>query len=106
MHPLIPYHFLRAGWAFTHLSGDQLRAYQQRRAVAAIRYAAVNSPFYRDLWKGYDPADWQHLPIVDKAQMMAHFDTFNTHGITREEAMETALTASVIETLRRHCVGN
>ena len=93
MHPLIAYHFLRAAWAQTHLRGDVLTRYHDRRAAAIARFAAGRSPFYRDLYAGRDLNDWRTLPIIDKAAMMSNFDTFNTRGITQDEAFAVALAA-------------
>lgn len=36
---------------------------------------------------------WGRLPIIDKKTMMAHFDTLNTAGITKEQAFEVAFKA-------------
>ena len=90
---LLPFHFLRAQWAFTHLRGDALRRYQARRARGVVAYAIRHAPFYAAHWAGCDRSHWRHLPPVGKALMMAHFGTFNTRGIAREEAMEVALRA-------------
>ena len=93
MHPLIPYHFLRAAFVQSHLRGDALTRYRDRRAGAIARYASRHSPFYRDLYQKRNLDDWQHLPTVDKTAMMACFDTFNTRGVSREEAFAVALAA-------------
>ncbi|MBC8134832.1 MAG: adenylate cyclase [Fibrella sp.] len=107
INPLVPYHFIRAGWAFRHLRAanpatyrinndemiDPLRRYQDERAGRIVAYAARHSPFYRRHWDGYDLGDWCNLPVVDKATMMANFDTFNTRGVSREEAFAVALRA-------------
>lgn len=99
MNPLIPYHFLRAGWAFRHLriadneAADRLRRYQDARARRIVDYAAKHSPFYRQHWDGQDSKNWRHLPTVDKAMMMANFNRFNTRGVTRDEAFDVALRA-------------
>ena len=57
------------------------------------QFADAHSPFYHDHWQGHDPGDWQRLPTVDKALMMAHFDRFNTRGVLGAEAMAVALEA-------------
>ncbi len=89
----LPLHYLRAKWVFTRLKGDALRRYQDRRARALVAFAARHAPFYRAHWVGHDLAEWRTLPPVDKAAMMAHFGTFNTRGVGRDEAMEVALRA-------------
>lgn len=91
--PRIGWHFLRARRAFTHLRGENLRAYQDRRAREIVRFAAERSPFYRARWGGSNLADWRILPTIDKRAMMEHFDHFNTVGLTRDEAMAAALRA-------------
>jgi putative adenylate-forming enzyme len=91
--PLIIGHFLRARWRWAHLRGDALARYQDRRARRIIEHARRHAPFYRAHWAGCDPQDWRALPMVDKQLMMAHFDDFNTRGISREAAMKVALRA-------------
>jgi len=86
-------HFLRAKWRWRTLRGARLHAYQEQRAQRIIDYAQQNSPFYRNLWRGHNLDDWRTLPTVDKAAMMANFDTFNTHGIGRAAATDIALHA-------------
>jgi putative adenylate-forming enzyme len=90
---LIAGHFARARWRWAHLRGDTLARYQGRRARRIVAYARQRSPFYRAHWAGHAPQDWRALPTVDKQLMMAHFDDFNTCGISREAALEVALRA-------------
>jgi len=89
----IAWHFLRAQWAFSHLRGDALVRYQDRRAQRTVAFAARRSPFYAAHWNGHDRADWRGLPVTDKRLMMAHFDDFNTRGISRDAATAVALRA-------------
>lgn len=95
MNPLIPYHFVRATWAFRHFrDGDpsvRLKEYQDRRARRIVAYAAKHSPFYRRHWDGCNLADWKNLPTIDKAVMMENFGEFNTRGVTRDAAFTVAL---------------
>ena len=86
-------HFARARWRWKHLRGAALERFQERHAQQIVAYAAQHSPFYRDHWAGHALLDWRTLPPVDKSQMMEHFDTFNTRGIKREQAMSIALAA-------------
>jgi len=82
-----------ARWRWSRLRGPALERYRERRARAIVRLALERSPFYRAHWAGHDPDDWRSLPTVDKRGMMEHFGAFNTLGIPRDEAMETALRA-------------
>src|SRR5699024_5387107 len=38
----------------------------------------------------FEDKDWRNFPIIDKSMMMNSFDTFNTLGITKEEAFSVA----------------
>jgi phenylacetate-CoA ligase len=93
-------HFLRARWYFTRLQGPALRAYQERRARAIVRYAIRHSPFYRDHFAGHDPREWQTLPTTDKQLMMAHFGRFNTRGVSLQAALGVALRAETSRDFR------
>jgi putative adenylate-forming enzyme len=76
-----------------HLRGESLARYHDLRGSQIAAYAAAHSPFYREIYAGCDLLQWQTLPTVDKAAMMANFDTFNTRGVSREKAMAVALEA-------------
>jgi putative adenylate-forming enzyme len=85
--------FVGARWRFRRLRGAALQRYQDLRAQQAVAFAVRHAPFYRDHFAGHDVARWTTLPTVDKAQMMAHFDTFNTRGVPLATAMAVALQA-------------
>jgi phenylacetate-CoA ligase len=85
--------FAGARWRFRTLRGEALIRFQDTRAQRMVRHAIARSPFYRDLYIGRDPRRWRELPTIDKAAMMASFDTFNTRGIRADDAMRVALRA-------------
>src|SRR6478736_2946336 len=87
------FHFIAARWRWRILRGKRLRRYQEKRARRIVRYANTHSPFYRHHWTSYDLDNWRSLPTVDKRLMMDNFDTFNTVGLKRDDAMEVALHA-------------
>jgi putative adenylate-forming enzyme len=86
-------HFARARWHWKRLHGESLQHYQEMRAQQIVSYAQQHSPFYRKHWAEHDLHNWRELPIVNKQLMMQHFDTFNTRGVQREDAMQVALRA-------------
>ncbi|MCW5849442.1 MAG: adenylate cyclase, partial [Anaerolineae bacterium] len=86
-------HFLSAKWREATLRDAALARYQDRRARRMAAWAAAHSPFYRAHWAGHDLDDWQTLPTVDKALMMAHFDQFNTRDVRLDDALAVALAA-------------
>lgn len=103
--PLILTHFMAARWRWRTLRGNALASYQERRAQQMIAYVAQHAPFYREHWSGHDLHDWRNLPTVDKQLMMQHFDTFNTRGIKRDEAMAIALKAEQSRDFRPELAG-
>jgi phenylacetate-CoA ligase len=98
-------HYVRANWRWHHLHGAALELYQNQRAQQLLAYVERRSPFYRQHWSGHDLRDWRHLPTVDKQTMMAHFDSFNTRGISKEAAMEAALQAERSRDFSPHIAG-
>ncbi|MEA2339295.1 MAG: hypothetical protein QOE82_3302 [Thermoanaerobaculia bacterium] len=85
--------YLGARWRFRRLRGDAVQRYQDERAREIVAFAMAHSPFYRAHFAGHDPREWQSLPTIDKAAMMRNFDTFNTRGVSLDEAMAVALRA-------------
>jgi len=61
---------------------------QVRRFVRDIRR---RSPFYARHGGELPPERWRELPIIDKQLMMESFDSLNTVGVTREQALAVAL---------------
>jgi len=86
-------HYLGARRRFHGLRGPAIARYQDRLAREAVRHARARSAYYRDLFAGWDAADWRDFPTTEKAAMMARFDDFNTAGVTQEEALAVALRA-------------
>ncbi|MBK8049581.1 MAG: adenylate cyclase [Anaerolineales bacterium] len=77
-----------------------MQTFQYRRARQIVAYAAAHSPFYRNLWGENNHHIWQELPTVDKTAMMAHFETFNTVGVSKEDALAVALRAETTRDFR------
>ncbi len=86
-------HYLAAHWRRRTLDTETLLRFQEQRAQRMVAYAEAHSPFYRSHWQGCRLDDWRHLPTVDKAVMMAHFDEFNTRGVSKQAALAVALAA-------------
>lgn len=77
-----------------HASAGAIARYQEKAVLGLVRRVRRESPFYRDLYAGHDIktlADFAHLPTIDKAAMMTHFDTLNTAGLSLAEVKAFAL---------------
>jgi len=85
--------YAAARWRAHTLHGRRLRAWQERRAVTLVDAVRARSPFHRQRWHGLPTSAWREFPVVDKARMMADFDTFTTVGVRRDDAMRLALHA-------------
>lgn len=69
---------------------EDLRLYQQKRLESVVRHAAAHSPFYRERLAGVageGPFELSRLPVLDKAEMMEHFDELVTDGRLRRDAL-------------------
>ncbi len=72
-------------------SRKKLEAYQQKKLKKHLAFVTEKSAFYRK-YKGHELKDF---PMIDKGIMMENFDTINTVGIKKEEALEFAVNAGI-----------
>ena len=82
------YYYLRAKYILRFTSRKQLERYQQKKLKHILRWMHKHSPFYQHL-----PVTCENLstwPLMNKQQMMTHFDTLNTANITLKQALEVA----------------
>ncbi|MBB6098677.1 putative adenylate-forming enzyme [Deinobacterium chartae] len=70
-----------------------LLEWQDRQVQAHLRRVVARSPFYARRFADLPLGEWRSFPVLEKAGMMAHFDTLNTVGLRREEALTAALEA-------------
>jgi len=74
-------------------SRDQLLQWQEKQIVRHIARVRALSAYYRELWQGLPDEQWRSFPVIDKSDMMTHFDRLNTIGIRKDEAMNAAFRA-------------
>jgi putative adenylate-forming enzyme len=72
-------------------SREALLAWQDVQVRRFVREIRRRSPFYAQLHGDLPAERWRELPIIDKQVMMDHFDTLNTVGVTKEQALAVAL---------------
>ncbi|MHB1453730.1 MAG: hypothetical protein ACYCYM_07245 [Saccharofermentanales bacterium] len=76
------------------LSPERLEKLRQEELFRMVDHALADSSFYRDLY-GIDRISsidqFYRFPTISKQSMMDHFDTLNTCGIHKDEALEFAL---------------
>jgi putative adenylate-forming enzyme len=86
--------YLRARIA-NHRWSDRvhLQRWQEERILRHMEWVRGSSAYYRELWSGKPAGEWRTFPMINKAQMMENFDSFNTVGIRKEEAFAVALKA-------------
>lgn len=83
-------HYALARGLRTWKTREQLERWQERRIIRHVHQIRARSPFYRKWWDGVNASDWRRFPLIDKSIMMEHFDTLNTVGITKDEALALA----------------
>lgn len=74
-------------------SRDHLLAWQDQQVQHFLQRIIPLSPFYQQHTARYTPDQWQTFPTINKALMMANFDTLNTAGIAKSAAFALALQA-------------
>jgi putative adenylate-forming enzyme len=67
----------------------QLLQFQQSQLQKHLSWVRANSPFY----KKKQNVDFEQLPIMNKAEMMANFDELNTAKVLKSDALRIATDA-------------
>ena len=91
--PAIVWHYLRVKYLQRFSTVEELQTWQQRQLGRFFRQVGSKSPFYAQHCTDFSLADFARLPIIEKQQMMEHFDNLNTVGIRKEAAFQLALQA-------------
>jgi phenylacetate-coenzyme A ligase PaaK-like adenylate-forming protein len=89
-------------------SREQLRRHQQERLDVLVRHAVGHSPYYRERLSGVvgsGPVELQRLPVLDKAQMMGHFDELVTDRRLRRDELLAWVSSSVATRCSRAATG-
>ncbi len=81
--------FYRHRWGYRFRTRDALQRFQQRAITRFLRRVASCASFYGER----DLSAFEALPIVDKAQMLSGFASFNTRSIPLESARTVAVAA-------------
>jgi putative adenylate-forming enzyme len=88
---------IASAWAEAKLRTFSTRAalerHQRQRIAKLLPYVRARSPFYRARISAPTLDALRAMEPIDKNAMMAAFDTLNTLGIRREDALRTALAA-------------
>ena len=90
---LFHYWQVRHGPAARLRSRAALEAWQERQVLRHLRRLLPRSAYTRQRLAGRPLAEWASLACMDKAEMLAHFDTLNTVGVTKDEAFALGLEA-------------
>jgi putative adenylate-forming enzyme len=92
--------YAAARWRTRRLTGrDAIAVYQRRRLNRLLHHAARHLHYYR----GYAGRPFEQWPLIDKAELLAHFAQMNRPGLTLE-AVKTVL-ARGGDRLAGHLVG-
>ena len=93
----LPEHVERLRW-----NPGRLAAWQRQKLRALLAFAITGSPFHARRLRGLDPAtfdlsDLASLPVMTKADLMAHFDECLTDRRLDRDLVEDALAATTSE---------
>jgi putative adenylate-forming enzyme len=73
---------------FYHWDKTALSKHQQRRIAAVLGWAREKSTYYRRLPSGQEKLSFSSVPLIDKNEMMAHFDEINTARLRRDQLVK------------------
>lgn len=87
-------------------SRSELEKWQEKQVQKHLEWVLPRSEFYRNT---IDQSRWRQSPLIDKAIMMEHFESINTVGIKKGEALDVAFkseeTRDFIPTINNISVG-
>ncbi len=90
----ILWHYFAARRAFTGWADrTELTAWQERQARRHLERVADRSPYFGKLRDHLGTDHWRDWPTTNKAEMMTHFDDWNTAGVRLDEAFQMAIEA-------------
>lgn len=84
--------FTLTRWIQNHKTQEQIRRFQEKQIIQHCRYLIKHSRYFydfSDVKSLYDFFDW---PTMDKEIMMDRFDEINTAGLSKDTALEIAIT--------------
>ncbi len=83
--------------------------WQEKQVKNFLKAILPKSRFYQNYYQNLDIRNWRNFPISEKSIMMENFDSLNTVGIKKTEALEIAIKAeksrNFASTLRGYTVG-
>ena len=68
----------------------ELRQYQERRIQKILKEVIPKSPYTKQRFHGQSMDMWDTITPMDKAEMMDNFDTLNTVGVSKVDAIAMA----------------
>mgnify|MGYP005656366413 CR=1 FL=1 len=86
-------HYLRVKRAREFASREALEAWQHRKVVRHLHRILPKSRYLQARFGELPIESWAELPVMDKWEMMTHFDELNTVGVCKDEAFDIALRA-------------
>lgn len=87
------FYYLKQKTRTPFISRDKLEKWQNKKVQAFIKKIVKKSTYYNKKYKSYDIKDWKKLPLINKEEMMNHFNELNTVHIKKEDAFNTAYKA-------------
>lgn len=84
-------YFVETRWFKKFKSAKKLHAFQEKKVIQHMAFLKENSPYFAKFPAITNMEKFKELPIMNKSVMMEHFNTMNTLGLDREEALKIAI---------------
>lgn len=88
----ILWHYLQARWRFQRWHDRAaLEAWQEKQVVHHLDRITERSAYFRDITSKHGIKHWRTWPTAGKAEMMKHFDQWNTVRVRLDDAWKLAV---------------
>lgn len=81
--------FIEVRWTRKFKNRDDIKKYQDKMIKKQLEFLKKNSPYYKDINIDADKLD--EIEIIDKKIMMDNFNSMNTLGLDKDEALNIAI---------------
>jgi putative adenylate-forming enzyme len=89
--PRILWYYLLTKYGRNFTTRNTLINWQEKQVQIFLKQTLSKSQFYQKYYQDLYINNWRNFPIIDKSIMMENFDSLNTVGIKKSEALEVAI---------------
>ena len=97
----IVFYFFKYRYFSKFKSREHLFHWQNKKLRQHLKWVVKNSSYYRDLLKGDFDIPLEKIPIMNKSELMANFDSVNTVGLKKTDLFDKIKKAEITREFKK-----